>query len=410
MNNLGRILDTKRIPLPIDHQLCIEGKIYIVQDVISFGGSCIAYLAKQVSNNLEASIGLKAKLTVIKEFYPYELSNSIKRDGGALSIAPKEQLVFDKLKKCFENGIVNQVAYYSEDSNKSLPPAQIGWTNSTVYSVVDLTQGNILENCRTTLSMYEISEIMISLCNAVKNLHNSKRLYLDLKPSNIFLFNKDIGESRRIALFDFDTLLSINEIKTRTIPFTIGWSPYEQQYNKINDISYASDIYAIGAIFYWLISGREVTNQTLDDIHWKDYSFLDECILLKNMKNARTISQYLLSKTLNRVSKERAQDVGALLDVNKEPTFSDLKATATTGDEPVIKPISDKIDEANSGIVDLSKRIDEYIKLSKTETSNIAREKEPMNTNIIKTGGKVSGNQNIIQNAYIFGGSASDIK
>lgn len=101
--------------------------------------------------------------------------------------------------------------------------------------------------------------------------------------------------------------------------------------------------------------------------------------------------------------------------MNNEPTFNDLKAEVDTEDEPVVKPISDKVDEVIDRIdsmkSDVSERIDKFMeKLSETTASNVAREKEHMNNNTIETSGSVTGNQNIIQNAYIYGGSAIDTK
>jgi serine/threonine protein kinase len=47
------------------------------------------------------------------------------------------------------------------------------------YSRTPLNQGDCLT-----------SEVITSLYNAVKKLHNNGTLYLDLKPSNIFIFEK----------------------------------------------------------------------------------------------------------------------------------------------------------------------------------------------------------------------------
>jgi len=303
--NDGKTCPDGRTPLMPGTKMNINGLEYVIQYMISFGGSCIAYSANRVLTNYEATIGIKTRLAIIKEFYPRKLSNIISRDGDSLYVTPNNQAAFDELKRYFEHGIASQVAYYGEDSNKALPPAQGGMTNNTIYSIVDLTQGDLLENYPAQLSMYDISEILISLCNAMKNIHNNGKLYLDLKPSNIFLFTKDRSESRRIALFDFDTLLSINDIATAAIPFSKGWSPYEQEHGQRSEITFASDIYAIGAIFYWLISGKEVTNEILDCIEWGNFLFLNECGVLRNWKNARITSERILSKTLKRDSKER---------------------------------------------------------------------------------------------------------
>jgi serine/threonine protein kinase len=300
-----------RTPLTQGEILRLDGSKYIINSVIGYGGSCIAYSSEREPNEYERGIGMLTIHAVIKEFYPLPLSESIERNGLTLEIGNSKE--FDKLKRRFENGASRQVAFYAEDCNHSLPPARLDAANGTVYSVVDLAQGTVLADNTADLRMRDIAEILGSLCNALKKLHNAGKLYLDLKPSNIFLFDKDPGEQYRAALFDFDALIPISELGAAAIPFSDDWSPPEQV-NEIRDkISFATDIYAIGAVFWWLISGGKVTDTLLNAIIRRRFSLLDDCAALRDMKNARRNAEQILDATLKREPNDRVQTVEELL-------------------------------------------------------------------------------------------------
>jgi serine/threonine protein kinase len=234
--------------------LTLDGTEYIIREPIGFGGSCIAYSAESLQSVYEQSIGVPPIRAVIKEFYPAELVGEIQRDGTVLRCT--DEKLFKDFKRRFENGAAQQVAYYGADSNHSLPPAKVAAANGTAYSIVSLAQGSILAEEREQLSLREKADVITSLCNAVAKLHADRKLYLDIKPSNIFLFNRETNETRRIALFDFDTVTSISDVQTAIIPYSPDWSPYEQigSGEWKSEIGYATDVYAIGAVFYWLYS------------------------------------------------------------------------------------------------------------------------------------------------------------
>lgn len=303
----------RRTPLPIGSIIILNNDRYCVNDIIGCGSSCLAYSASRKPNQYEQSIGMPPTPAVIKEFYPDELGVYIRRDGMMITIPAEKRSLYDELRSRFERGAVNQALFFIKDSDHSFAPTRIADANNTVYSIVDSVQGDILQNIRTELDMYEIAQIIQSLCYAVKELHDDGKLHLDIKPSNIFLFNKDSCESRRIALFDFDTVTPLDELETSVIPFSEGWSPNEQIYQRREKISYASDIYAIGAVSYWLLTGEKVTTALLDDIKRKRFEFFDKIEVLINKQSPREQLKWLLGSTLKRDPAERSQKVEDLL-------------------------------------------------------------------------------------------------
>ena len=297
-----------REPLDQGYKLSLTDGDYVTREVIGYGGSCLAYSAEREPTDYERGIGMQPPAAVIKEFYPLELAASITREAnGELRTTPSATEFWNALKNRFESGAVEQVAFYGNDSNHSLPPARITQANGTAYSVVALTNGQILSDCSETLSVNEKADIITSLCNAVKNLHYNDKLYLDLKPSNIFLFKREPNETRRVALFDFDTVVEAGDITNSLIPYSEGWSPREQINGRRNEISCATDIYSIGAVYYWILSGMKVTDEILDEIARKRFGFLDEIQALAGYRLLKGIIKQTLAATLKRQPKERVQ-------------------------------------------------------------------------------------------------------
>ena len=209
----------------------------------------------------------------------------------------------------FESGAVEQTAFSVNDSSHSLPIPEYSMANGTVYSIIVLANGQTLAACVADLTMLDKANIITSICNAIRKLHDSGRLYLDLKPSNVFVFEKESNETLRIGLFDFDTAMPVSEKSTTPIPYSDGWSPYEQKNAQRDQITYATDIYTIGAVYYWLITGMKVSNKVLDDIARNRFGFLDEVTELSGSKRRQDAVAEFLSATLKRMPGKRAQRV-----------------------------------------------------------------------------------------------------
>ena len=253
-----------RSPLPDGCELLLElsnggAETYRIDDTISFGGSCIVYLASKLAPTASGGV---IRSSIIKEFYPVSPSEIV-RESQSLVISDAWAGEFNDRAEKFRNGARICEEAYRLDTNHVMPPPRIqdARANNTFYSVTDPVNGDVLwETDLTRLSLHEIAEIMNSLGNAIGKFHGSGKLYLDLKPQNIFLFRKEIHESRCIGLFDFDTVLHLADLKTGNYQFgsiTKGWAPKEQKEWDIYNLGFSTDLFALGAIFFWLLSGRQ---------------------------------------------------------------------------------------------------------------------------------------------------------
>ncbi len=144
----------------------------------------------------------------------------------------------------------------------------------------ELAPGRRYKDVYTTLAMIEI---FIAVCQAVAYAHSKGVIHRDLKPENIML-----GRYGEVLVVDwgiakvFDAGTPVEEQKT--IPLTAlnalapeasiegsvagtpAYMPPEQAQGQVQSIDTRSDIYALGAVLYHMISGRPPYegNSTLD--------------------------------------------------------------------------------------------------------------------------------------------------
>gem|GEM_PF-2272005 len=129
--------------------------------------------------------------------------------------------------------------------------------NQTFYFVMELLEGRCLDQqlglmpavgFRVESGLRLMREVLIGL----SAVHEKECLHLDIKPSNIFLTN--CGE---VKIIDFGSARSIGSSNASAL-YTAGTPGYAapEMYSRHGDISYATDVYACGAVMYEMFSGE----------------------------------------------------------------------------------------------------------------------------------------------------------
>lgn len=225
--------------------LLSAGKYRIVR-FISAGGFGCTY---------EAVHTLMNTCVAIKEFFPKDFCNR-DENTSQVSVGTKsqEELVA-RLKKQFlreakvlfdmRHPSVVRVIDFFED-------------NGTAYYAMDYIDGPSLEQIlkeNGPMPEPEAMKYVAQICDALGYVHSEGQLHLDLKPNNVMINSSD----GRAVLIDFGTSkqYSTDGGATSTMfGMTPGYAPPEQCSSNIKDLGAASDIYALGATLYRMLTGN----------------------------------------------------------------------------------------------------------------------------------------------------------
>ena len=134
--------------------------------------------------------------------------------------------------------------------------------NGTAYYVMDYVDGeNLSEWLKRTgrpMTESEVRLILPQILDALKAVHNEGFCHLDIKPSNIML-----EKGGKIKLIDFGASkqLGANGTLTTNAPTafaqTPGYAPREQMEQNLDKIGPWTDIYALGATLYNLLTNNK---------------------------------------------------------------------------------------------------------------------------------------------------------
>lgn len=130
--------------------------------------------------------------------------------------------------------------------------------NGTAYYVMDYVDGeNLAERLKKTgrpMTESEVRLILPQILDALKAVHAEKMWHLDLKPANIML-----EKGGKVKLIDFGASKQLNAQKggattSTAISYTNGYAPREQMEQNYDKFGPWTDIYALGATLYNILT------------------------------------------------------------------------------------------------------------------------------------------------------------
>ena len=277
---------------------------YTIEAVCGQGGFGITY--KGAQRDLGVNVA-------IKEFFVNELCF---RDANTNTVgitSPSKEHLVEHLRQKFHkeaNGlfklrhknIVRTIDFFKE--------------NDTIYYVMDYINGPSLGKfLKTTaggiLSEDKAFEFFLQLCDALSYIHKKKMLHLDVKPDNILI--DESGEN--VFLIDFGLSKQYDEANgentSELTGRTPGYSPIEQYENKIQHFTPATDIYALGATYYKMVTGK--APYTPSEI----LTFTKKGGHIPGTEKLNNISKAIIYNCLKTTSDERPQDIEELLEILK---------------------------------------------------------------------------------------------
>lgn len=232
--------------MTLKNDTMLSGGKYRIVRFISAGGFGCTYEAVHTLMNTRVAI---------KEFFPKDFCNR-DENTSQVSVGTKSQVeLVGRLKKQFlreakvlfdmkHPSVVRVIDFFEE--------------NGTAYYVMDYIDGPSLEQIlkeNGPMPEPQAVKYVSQICDALGYVHSQGKVHLDLKPNNVMIDSSD----GRAVLIDFGTSKQYSTdggVTSTMMGLTPGYAPPEQCSNDIKDLGAASDIYALGATLYRMLTGK----------------------------------------------------------------------------------------------------------------------------------------------------------
>ncbi|MBQ0096529.1 MAG: serine/threonine protein kinase, partial [Bacteroidales bacterium] len=225
----------------------LQGGKYKITGVLGQGGFGITYEAEQVS------LGRKV---AIKEFF---MKDSCERDESTSHVTVPTASNRELVSKFRDKFLREARMIAALDHDHIVKIFDVFEENGTAYYVMEHLGGGSLDRQikdKGAMPEDEAVGFIRQIADALSYLHSQNILHFDVKPSNVLL-----GKNGSAKLIDFGISKHYDEAghQTSSTPVGIskGYAPLEQyqQGSDIKSFTPATDIYALGATLYALLSG-----------------------------------------------------------------------------------------------------------------------------------------------------------
>ena len=234
----------------------LQGGKYRIDRVLGQGGFGITYRAmmKETASGKLGAIKIEVPVA-IKEFF---MSEICMRDENTLfmtvpSIGSKT-LVEQYRKKFVKEA--NNLAGLSHPNIVQV--VDIFQENGTDYYVMEYFEGGSLRdliNKNGKIGEEQALKYIYPIGDALSYMHNKRMCHYDIKPSNIILDKDGVPK-----LIDFGISKNYdnsgNQTSSTPIGISEGFAPIEQYKQSVQEFSPQTDIYALGATLYYLVTGK----------------------------------------------------------------------------------------------------------------------------------------------------------
>ena len=187
------------------------------------------------------------------------------RDGNTsqVSVATESKKeLFSKLRRKF---IEEAKALYRLRHPGIVRVSDVFEENGTAYYVMDYIAGKSLQDLLKQYGRLPESEALgyiRQVSEALRYVHGHNRLHLDIKPGNIM-----VDRSGSAVLIDFGASKQYDEANgentSTLLGHTPGYAPPEQMCNSVRQFTPSTDIYALGATLYKLLTGETPVESAL---------------------------------------------------------------------------------------------------------------------------------------------------
>ena len=220
---------------------CLADGEYRIEQPLGQGGFGITY--QGIDTRLNRAVA-------VKEFFPQgcwregsTVVSAGRWNSDTYSNAKQKFLLEGQTLGQFNHPSIVQVFYYFEENN-------------TAYMVMEYLKGKtlnqLLQQRQGKIPQAQALNYIATVGKALSMLHSSQFLHRDIKPDNIML-----AKDGRVVLIDFGAARDFahNSTTRYTTMLTPGYAPLEQYGRTLKDGAF-TDIYALGATLYHLLTGQ----------------------------------------------------------------------------------------------------------------------------------------------------------
>lgn len=237
---------TIRVPNGTLSASTLLNKKYILGRALGKGGFGITYIAKDISTN---------RICAIKEYMPSEYAL---RNNGTNNVIP---FADDKAKFVFEHGkekFIEEAKTLLKLRDNPIVVDILGYftENNTAYLVMEYLDGQDLRKmARATGGKIDLGfakMILVTVASSLMEIHRMNILHRDLSPENII-----VTSNQEVKLIDFGAARNFVSCQNKGMSILLkpGFAPPEQ-YNAKGIQGPWSDVYALSATFYNIVSGK----------------------------------------------------------------------------------------------------------------------------------------------------------
>jgi formylglycine-generating enzyme required for sulfatase activity len=231
--------------MELTNKTLLQGDKYKILSKISQGNFGITYMAEQTSLD---------RKVCIKEFF---FRGFCERSGnGQVTVTSSGK----KVAHSFLRKFMSEAKRLSKfDHPNIVKVIDVFEENGTAYMVMDYVDGETLQQLvdrKGKLSESEALGYILPLCDALEVVHEKGLLHLDIKPSNILIKKYtntpvliDFGISK------FTEASGEDHATTTPVALTKGYAPLEQYGQDITKLTAVTDVYAVVATLYKLVTG-----------------------------------------------------------------------------------------------------------------------------------------------------------
>ena len=233
-------------------------------------GLCAACLLETSLGMLHGEVNGAGGVELPEELGDYQLLEEIGRGGQGLVYRARQKslnrIVAVKViglgrwatKAHIKRFRLEAEAAASLDHPCIVPIHEIGESDGSCYFSMQLVEGRRLDEVinREPMSNRRAAELIIKLARTISYAHKRGILHRDIKPGNILI---DVGGEPHLTDFGLARLIERESTITGTVVEALGTPSYmapEQAAGDVAQLTSATDVYGLGAVFYQLLTGQ----------------------------------------------------------------------------------------------------------------------------------------------------------